>query len=87
MPKHPGDIAITATDERRAAEITEAAARANGERFGDLLADVAAGDPDRHLAITALLARNLAMSLVITVGREDALRILESTRLDAAVAE
>ena len=39
------------------------------------------------LAQDALLARNLAAVLVAAHGRDGALRVLEGTRLDAAVAD
>ena len=39
-----------------------------------------------HQAVTAVLARNLAITLVQLIGAEGALRALESTLLDAAVA-
>jgi len=74
-------------DQRRAAELPEAALQGDAQRFSDLLAELAAAGPVRALAVTAVLSRNLVATLIAAHGRDGALRILESTRLDAAVAE
>ncbi len=86
-PTDPADIAVLPADQRRAAELAEACALADGERVGDLLAELHDAGAERALAVTAVLARNLAAVLVRCIGRADALAVLESTRLDAAVAD
>ena len=84
---NPADIEVTAADQRRAAELAEACVHGDGEQVGDLLADLVDAGPVRALAVAALLARNLAAVLVAAHGRDGALRVLESTKLDAAIAE
>ena len=81
------DAEVLPIDQRRAAELSEVAMHGNGERFGDLLAELVDAGPVRAVAVTGVLARNLTAVLIAAHGRDGALRILESTRLDAAVAE
>lgn len=80
-------VFVTPADQRRAAELTEACLSSNGEALGDGLAALLDLDPVRTLAVTAVLARNLAAALLAAHGRDTALRIIESTRLDAAMHE
>jgi len=87
MSDQPLNARILPADERRAAELAEACVHGDGERVGDVLTDLLAAGPERALATAAVLARNLAATLVAAHGRAGALRVLESTRLDAAVAE
>ena len=83
----PLDIEILPADQRRAAALAEAFAHDDGDAVAAVLADLVAAGPDRILATAAVTARNLAAALVGSHGRDTALRILTSTRLDAAVAE
>lgn len=78
---------ILPADQRRAAELTEACINADAGRVGDLLAELLDAGAERTIATVAVLARNLGSTLVESVGKDDALRICEMTRLDAAVAE
>lgn len=78
---------IIPADQRRAAELTEACISADADRVGALLAELLDAGAERTLAVVAVLSRNLAGTLVESVGAADALRICEMTRLDAAVAE
>ena len=80
-------IAITPADQRRAAELIQAAIVCEGEVIDVLLTEAAAEGIDRALAITACSVRWGALALVERHGLDTALRIVESTRLDAAVAE
>lgn len=75
------------SDQRRAAELAEAAVHGDGTRVGDLMVELLEAGPVRTLAVCAVLTRNLAATLVATHGREGALRLLECTRLDAALAD
>lgn len=84
---HHLDAEVLPADQRRAADLTEGCVRGDGPRVADLLAELFDAGTERTLAVTALLARNLAVVLVTSRGRDGALRVLESTRLDAAVAE
>lgn len=84
---NPADIEITAADQRRAAALAEACVHGDGERVGVLLAGLLDAGPVRTLAATAVLARNLAATLISAHGRGGALRVLESTRLDATLAD
>lgn len=81
------DIEINPTDQRRAAQLAEAFVEGNTAKVGDLLAELADAGPERTIAVTALLARHLALTLVELVGTEAALAQLERTKLDAMVAE
>lgn len=81
------DAEVLPIDQRRAAELPEAALHGDAERFSDLLAELVAAGPIRALAVVGVLSRNLVATLIAAHGRDGALRILESTRLDAAVAE
>lgn len=81
------DSEVIPADQRRAAELTEAFIHGHGDRIGDLLTDLLDAGPFRALAVTAVLARNLGATLTSAHGHDDALRILESTKLDAAVAD
>jgi hypothetical protein len=83
----PADMAVLAADQRRAAELAEACVHGDGDEVGRLLAELLDVEAERALAVTAVLARNLAIVLVRWLGRADALALLESTRLDAAVAD
>ena len=83
---HPADIAVTPADQRRAAELVEAALRGDGNRLGEHLADLHDAGVDRTLAAVAVMARNLAVTLVAVHGDAAALKIIESTRLDAQLA-
>jgi hypothetical protein len=83
----PSDIEVTAADQRRAAELAEACVHGDGDKVGDLLADLADAGFVRALAVTGVLARNLAATLIAAQGRDNALRVLESTRLDASIAD
>lgn len=87
MTDHHLDTTVTPADQRRAAELPEAFIHEDGGRVGELLGELLDAGPTRALAVTAVLARNLAATLVAQHGREGALRILEGTRLDAAVAD
>ena len=84
---NPAEIAVTPADQRRAAELPEACVHEDADRVGALLAELLDAGPERALAVTAVLARNLAGVLVSVHGRDTALRVLESTRLDAAMAD
>ena len=83
----PLDVAVLAADERRAAEITDAFARESGDGVATLLIELVDLGAERALAVVAVLGRNLAATLVADYGRDEALAILERTRLDAAIAE
>ncbi|MCB1265044.1 MAG: hypothetical protein KDB56_10730 [Mycobacterium sp.] len=88
MTRHdPADIAVTPADQRRAAELVEAALRGDGNQLGEHLADLHHAGTDRTLATIAVLARNLAVTLVAVHGDTAALKIIESTRLDALLAD
>lgn len=80
------DMEVEPADQRRAAELAQAMVESDGLAVGDCLAELVDAGLERTIAVTAVLARNLALTLVQLVGAEDALRTLESTRLDAAVA-
>ena len=80
-------IAITPADQRRAAELIQAAIVCEGEVIDVLLAEAAAEGIDRALALVGVMTRWTAVALVDQHGRDGALRCVESTRLDAAVAE
>jgi len=80
------DTEIEPADQRRAAEITEAFVECDGLKVGDGLAELVDLGIEPTIAVVAVLARNLAVTLVQLVGAEDAVRTLEATRLDAAVA-
>ena len=84
---NPADIEITDADQRRAAALAEACVHGDGDGVGTLLAGLLDAGPVRTLAVTAVLARNLAASLVGAHGVAGALRVLESTRLDATLAD
>lgn len=81
------DIEIEPADQRRAAQLGEAFVESNEAKVGDLLAELVDAGQDRAIAVAAVLARNLAITLVQLVGAEAALRQLERTKLDAMVAE
>lgn len=81
------DTEIEPADQRRAAQLAEAFVEGNGAKVGDCLAELDELGQERTIAVVAVLARNLAVTLVQLVGAEDALRTLERTKLDAAVAE
>lgn len=83
----PADIEVIPADQRRAAELAEACVRGDGDGVGDLLADLADAGFVRALSVTAVLARNLAASLLDAHGLDGALAVLESTRLDASIAD
>ena len=87
MTPDPLNIAITPADQRRAAELAEACVRSDADQVGEHLAGLLRVGPTRTLAAAAVLARNLAAALVTAHGRDVALRVLESTRLDAAMAD
>ena len=81
------DLELEPADQRRAAQIAEAFVEGNGPKVGDCLAELVDVGQERTIAVVAVLARNLAVTLVQLVGAEDALRTLERTKLDAAVVE
>lgn len=81
------DNEIKPADQRRAAQLTEAFVESNGLKVGHLLAELVDAGQEPTIAVVAVLARNLAVTLVQLVGAEDALRVLERTKLDAMVAE
>jgi hypothetical protein len=83
----PTPITITPADQRRAAELIQAAIVGEGELIDVLLAEAAAEGIDRALALVAVMTRWTTLALVDQHGRDGALRCVESTRLDAAVAE
>ena len=74
-------------DQRRAAELAEAAVQGDGTRVGDLMVELLEAGPVRALAVMAVLTRNLAATLVDAYGRDGALRVLECSRLDASLAD
>ncbi|MBV5244338.1 hypothetical protein KUF57_12415 [Mycolicibacterium sp. PAM1] len=78
---------IQPADQRRAAEITEAFVECDGVKVGEGLAELVDLGIEPAIAVVAVLARNLAVTLVQLVGAADALRTLEATKLDAAVVE
>lgn len=80
------DSEIQPADQRRAAEITEAFVECDGVKVGDGLAELVDLGIEPTIAVVAVLARNLAVTLVQLVGPENAIRTLESARLDAAMA-
>ena len=80
-------ITITPADQRRAAELIQAAIIGEGELIDVLLAEAAAEGIDRALAITAVMTRWATLALVDQHGRDGALRCIEGARLDAALAE
>ncbi|MCW1821428.1 hypothetical protein A5731_04690 [Mycolicibacterium conceptionense] len=80
------DTPVEPEDQRRAAELAQAMVEQNEAAVGALLVELVDAGLERTLAVTAVLARNLAAALVTLVGAEGAQRMLESTRLDAAVA-
>jgi hypothetical protein len=88
-PPDPKDflIPITPADQRRAAELLQAAILGEGELIDVLLAEAAAEGIARALALTAVLTRWTTLALVEQHGRDGALRLIEGTRLDAALAE
>jgi hypothetical protein len=81
------DISITPTHQRCAATLTQSFVESDEKLMSGCLTEIAGLDPDAGLSVAALLARHLAVTLVELVGTEAALRQLERTRLDAAVAE
>lgn len=81
------DIAIEPADQRRAAQLGEAFVESNEAKVGDLLAELVDAGLERTIAVAAVLARNLSITLVELVGAEVALAQLERTKLDAMVAE
>ena len=81
------DATVTPADQRRAAELAEACLHGDGEEVGGLLADLVDAGFIRALSVTAVLARALAATLLAAHGPDGAQRVLESTRLDAAVAD
>ena len=83
----PAPITITATDQRRAAELIQAAIIGEAELIDVLLAEAAAESIDRALALVAVMTRWTTLALVDRHGRDGALRCVEGARLDAAVAE
>ena len=83
----PTPITITPADQRRAAELIQAAIVGEGELIDHLLAEAAAEGIDRTLALVAVMTRWTTLALVEQHGRDGALRCVESTRLDAALAE
>ena len=85
--RQPADIMVIPADQRRAAELAESCVHGDGEKVGDLLAELVEQGAERALAVVAVLSSNLAVVLVAAHGRDGALRLLESTRLDATVAE
>ena len=82
----PSDIEVTAADQRRAAELAEACVHGDGDKVGDLLAELVDAGFVRALAVTAVLAKNVAATLLYAYGHDGALAVLESTRLDASMA-
>jgi hypothetical protein len=78
---------ITATDQRRAAELIQAAIIGEGELIDVLLAEAAAEGIDRALALVGVMTRWTTLALVDRHGRDGALRCIAGARLDAAVAE
>jgi hypothetical protein len=84
-PKNP--ITITPADQRRAAELIQAAIVCEPDLIDALLAEAAAEGIDRALAIVGVMTRWTTIALVDRHGRSGALRCIESCRLDAAVAE
>jgi len=83
----PTPITITPADQRRAAELIQAAIVGEGEVIDVLLAEAADKGIGRALALVAVMTRWTTLALVDQHGRDGALRCVESTRLDAAVAE
>ncbi len=83
----PLDAQVLPEDQRRAADLTAACLDGDGRNVGELLAELLDAGAERTLAVTAVLARNLAAVMFAEYGKEAARRILESTRWDAAVAE
>jgi hypothetical protein len=83
----PTPITITPADQRRAAELIQAAILGEGELIDHLLAEAAAEGIDRALALTAVMTRWTTLALVDQHGRDGALRCIEGARLDAALAE
>ena len=81
------DIEVTPADQRIAAEIAEALVHCDGETYGERLAALAGAGLERTLVVAAVLSRCLAATLIASYGRDGALRVLESTRLDAALAD
>lgn len=80
-------IQITPTDQRRAAELIQAAIMGEGELIDHLLAEAADEGIARALALVAVMTRWTTLALVDRHGRDGALRCVEGARLDAAVAE
>ena len=81
------DITITPTHQRCAATLAQGFVEHDEQLRNASLTEIAGLGPDAGLAVAALLARHLAATLVELVGADAALRQLERTRLDAAVAE
>lgn len=83
----PITITITATDQRKAAELIQAGIIGAGDLIDHLLAEAAAEGIERALALVGVMTRWTAVALVDRHGRDGALRCVEGARLDAAVAE
>lgn len=81
------DTEIEPADQRRAAQLAEAFVECDGLKVGDGLAELVDLGMGPTIAVVAVLARNLAVTLAQLVGTEEALSVLQRTRLDAAVAE
>lgn len=81
------EITITPTHQRCAATLAQGFVEQDEQLVNASLTEIAGLGPDASLAVAALMARHLAFTLVELVGTEAALRQLERTRLDAAVAE
>lgn len=80
-------MTITPTHQRIAAELAEAAVLGDAQRVDNLVDDIRTAGVDTSLAVNAVLTRSLGVTLVNAYGRDVALRVLESTKLDAALAE
>lgn len=78
---------ITPTHQRIAAELAEAAVLGDAQRIDTLVDDLRTAGVNASLAVNAVLTRSLGATLVDAYGRDLALRVLESTKLDAALAE
>lgn len=87
MSDNYADTEVTPADQRRAADLAAACLDGDGEKVGELLAELLQAGAVRALAVTAVLARNLAAVMSTEYGVEVARRMLESTRWDATVAE
>lgn len=80
-------IEVGPADQRRAAELAQEMVESDDGQAAGCLAELVDAGSERAIATAIALARLLAATLVERLGAEGALRVLESTRLEAAVAE